>query len=230
MAKIFTLQSSNYTEIQLTATANIAAGSLVTAGASSNVFTLVDVLDTERYTGILFAEKVLALKAAVAIVPGQPIYLDVAAGLVTNVSTGNILVGFAQQAALSGDASVVIVYDGIADYLGGAPEIKTVVTKITADASAGIAVAGLSEGDEIIGAYVICTAANASGTLLVETGAGDDITNGMICAVDKVVVNAGTIDDANSTLPATGAQILSVGGTAANTRGIVVISYIPATV
>jgi len=105
---------------------------------------------------------------------------------------------------------------------------KILVAKITADASAGIAVPGLIEGDEIIGVHIICTAANANGTLILETGADDDITDGMICAVDTTVVTAGTIDDANSTLPATGAQILSVGGTAADTRGIVIISYIPA--
>ena len=107
-------------------------------------------------------------------------------------------------------------------------EPKTIVAKITADAAAGIAVSGLAEGDEIIGVHVICTTANANGTLILETGDDDDITDGMICAVDKVVVVAGTIDDANSILPAAGAQILSVGGTAANTRGIVVIDYIPA--
>lgn len=107
-------------------------------------------------------------------------------------------------------------------------EVKTIVAKITADASAGIAVSGLSEGDEIVGAHVICTVANASGTLVLETGGDDDITDGIICAVDKVVTYAGTIDDANSTLPASGAQIISVGGTAANTRGIMAITYIPA--
>jgi len=106
--------------------------------------------------------------------------------------------------------------------------VKTIVQKITADASTAVAITGLVEGDEIVGAHVICTAANANGTLIIEDGAGDDITDGMICAVDKVVVYAGTIDDAKSTLPATGAAIISVGGTAADTRGIVVIDYIPA--
>jgi len=109
-------------------------------------------------------------------------------------------------------------------------EPKTIVQKIIADASAGIAVAGLGEGDEIVGAHIICTTANENGTLILETGADDDITNGMICAVDKTVVVAGTIDDAHSVLPATGAQILSVGGAAANTRGIMVITYIPVAV
>ena len=107
-------------------------------------------------------------------------------------------------------------------------EPKILVAKIIADASAGIAVSGLAEGDEIIGVSVICTVAQASGTLILETGGDDDITDGIICAVDKVVTYAGTIDDAFSTLPASGAQILSVGGTAANTRGIMIITYIPA--
>lgn len=107
-------------------------------------------------------------------------------------------------------------------------EPKIVVAKITADASGGIAVAGLVEGDEIVAASVICTVANASGTLVLETGADDDITDGIICAVDKAVEYAGSIDDTHSILPATGAQIISVGGTTTATRGIMVITYIPA--
>lgn len=107
-------------------------------------------------------------------------------------------------------------------------EPKTLVVKIVADASGGITVSGLVEDDEIIGVSVICTTANANGTLILETGGDDDITDGIICAVDKVVTYAGTIDDAFSELPASGAQIISVGGTAANTRGIVIIDYIPA--
>jgi hypothetical protein len=107
-------------------------------------------------------------------------------------------------------------------------EPKTIVQKITADASAGIAVTGLSEGDEVIGMSVICTTANASGTLVLEDGAGDDITDGVACAVDGAVDYAASIDDAKSTIPASGAKLISVGGTAANTRGIAVINYIPA--
>ena len=107
-------------------------------------------------------------------------------------------------------------------------EPKILVFKVTVDASGSLAIPGLVEGDEIVGVHIICTAANANGTLIVETDGDDDITDGMICAVDKVVVPAGTIDDGFSTLPANGAKVISVGGTAANTRGIVVISYIPA--
>ncbi len=107
-------------------------------------------------------------------------------------------------------------------------EPKIIVQKITADASAGIVVAGLAEDDEVVGMSVICTAANASGTLVLEDGAGNDITDGVACATDKAVDYAATIDDDYSTIPATGAKIISVGGTTANTRGIVTITYIPA--
>jgi len=107
-------------------------------------------------------------------------------------------------------------------------EPKVLVVKVTADASTPLPIVGLSEGDEIIGVSVIATVANASGTLILEDGVGGDISDGIICAVDKVVKYAGTIDDAKSILPATGAAVISVGGTAASTRGIMIITYIPA--
>lgn len=116
MAKLFELQSSNYEEIQATATADIPAGSHVVLG-STNVFTMVDVLNGERYTGIKKAEKVLAPKAAVAIAPGEPAYLDTGNSVVTNVATDNTLVGFFQEAAEAGDSKVHLVFDGTAEFL-----------------------------------------------------------------------------------------------------------------
>ena len=107
-------------------------------------------------------------------------------------------------------------------------EPKTIIAKITADASAGIAVAGLAIGDEIVGVHVICTVTNGSGTLVLEDGDGDDITDGIACDTADAVAYMATLDDSKSTLPASGAQIISVGGTAANTRGIMIITYIPA--
>ena len=107
-------------------------------------------------------------------------------------------------------------------------EPKTLVQKIVADASSGIAVSGLVEGDEIIGVRIICTVAETNGTLKVTDGSPADITDAIICAVDKVATEAGTIDDGTSTLPASGAVIIAAGDTAANTRGIVIIDYIPA--
>ena len=107
-------------------------------------------------------------------------------------------------------------------------ETKIIVAKITADASSGIAVSGLAIGDEIVAVSIICTVNNANGTLILEDGDGDDITDGMICAVDTTVVYAASFVAAQTTLPAAGAQIISVGGTAADTRGIMIITYIPA--
>ena len=107
-------------------------------------------------------------------------------------------------------------------------EPKTIVAKITSDASTPIVVTGLVVGDEIIAVSLICTAANVNGDLTLEDGDGNDITDALVCAVDKVVVYAATFDGTKSTLPAAGAKIISVGGSTADTRGIMVITYIPA--
>ena len=131
------------------------------------------------------------------------------------------LVGAINEVDANADANA-------ADIVTEQAEPKIIVAKITADASSGIAVSGLAVGDEIISASLICTAANVNATLTLEDGDGDDITDAMICAVDKVVVYVATIDSAQRILPAAGAQIISVGGSTADTRGIMVITYIPA--
>lgn len=105
-------------------------------------------------------------------------------------------------------------------------EPKTVVFKVTADATSGLTITGLAIGDEIIGAHVICTATNASGTLKITDGT-HDVTDGMACSTDTAVDYAATIDDAYSTLTAL-PKVVSVGGTTASTRGILVVTYIPA--
>ena len=136
------------------------------------------------------------------------------AGIATNVT------------GISDNVTDIGTNDGEILALQGEPRI--LVYKLVADASSPLAITGLVEGDEIVDVHIICTVSNANATLIVETGAADDITDAMICAVDTTLVRAGTVDDANSTLPASGAAILSVGGTAADTRAIVVIQYIPA--
>lgn len=169
-----------------------------------------------------------------------------AAGLLLDADSGSDLaVGIITEEEGAGGAQTSVTFRPFAQRLDAADvsaqvatlqaemlveqaEPKRIVQKITSDASTPIAVSGLSVGDEIIGMSVICTAANASGTFVLEDGDGDDITDGIICAVDEVVTYAGTIDNAQNILPASGAQIISVGGTAANTRGIVIIDYIPA--
>lgn len=173
------------------------------------------------------------VEATTTFTVGSPVYFvsggSSAAGKLYGVATlGGYPVGTVISEEGTSGAQTAVEFRPKAQNLIGQSEVKTVVYKVDADASTALPIPTLKAGDEIIGAHVICTAANASGTLVIEDGAGDDITNGMICAVDKVVVYAGTIDDAKSTLPATGAAVISVGGTAASTRGIVVIDYIPA--
>ena len=201
-----------------------AAGTLVDADPGSGTRVAVGIITGEQgtagaQTSVEFRPYV-QLQGTVAAIATNTTAIGTLASLTTTEKTN--LVGAVNEV----DAEVITLKS---EMLIEQAEPKILVQKITTDASTGIAVTGLVEGDEIIGMSVICTAANASGTFVLETGtAGDDITDGVICAVDKVVTYAGTIDDANSTLPATGAQILSVGGTAAATRGIVIISYIPA--
>ena len=50
----------------------------------------------------------------------------------------------------------------------------------------------------------------------------------MVCAVDKTSASESTLDDAYSTLPASGALIVCAGDTVANTVAIVIFDYIPA--
>lgn len=179
-------------------------------------------------TGIIFqvAAADMAAGEDTFATENQDVFWDPATGDFSDTEkTGYYKVGILKDVKNS-DGVILVSKNREAVLLSAA--VKTIVQKITADASTAIPVVGLVEGDEIVGAHVICTAANANGTLVIEDGAGDDITDGMICAVDKVVVYAGTIDDEKNVLPASGAAIISVGGTAADTRGIVVIDYIPA--
>ncbi|KKM05591.1 hypothetical protein LCGC14_1752450, partial [marine sediment metagenome] len=105
-------------------------------------------------------------------------------------------------------------------------EPKTIVAKITSDPSSGITVSGLVEGDEIVAVSVICTTSNASGDLILEDGVGADITDAIDCITEGLVDYMATLDNSKSTLPASGAKIISVGGTPSATRGIMVITYI----
>jgi len=167
---------------------------------------------------------VVFMKASGAVERGDVLSLIAATPGSVKVQTNGASIGVALDKAA--DTELVRVLVKFAAEILAEP--RTLVFKVTADASTALPIPGLVEGDEIIAAHVICTADNANGTLVLEDGAGDDITDGITCAVDKAVTYATSIDDAKSTLPATGAAVISVGGTAANTRGIMVITYIPA--
>ncbi len=161
------------------------------------------------------------------------------AGIATNVTdigTNDDDIGTLASLTTTAKGNIVVAInevdaDGLTlqnEMLVEQAEPKVIVAKIISTAATPITVSGLTIGDEIIGVSLICTAANANGDLTLEDGDGNDITDAMICAVDKVVVYAATLDGTKTTLPASGAKIISVGGTPADTRGIMVITYIPA--
>jgi hypothetical protein len=77
-------------------------------------------------------------------------------------------------------------------------DVYSLVVDVTADAT-GEKTIPIPFACEVIDAIVMCTASSAGGTLTVKKGS-TAITDAMICAVDKVIVRAGTIDDAQSTL------------------------------
>lgn len=89
-------------------------------------------------------------------------------------------------------------------------------TIITADATGEVAIP-VTFPCKVVDVIVECTAANANGTLTLKKG-GTAITDAIICAVDKVVTRAGTIDDAQSTL-AVSDTALTVDAAQAGDRG-----------
>lgn len=65
--------------------------------------------------------------------------------------------------------------------------------------------------------------ASTNGTVKITNGT-NDITNAMVCAVDKTMVRAGTIDNAYSTIEAGGSlEIVCAGDTVASTIGLITI-------
>ena len=94
--------------------------------------------------------------------------------------------------------------------------------------TAALEITGVPVGATILNIHVICTGANTAGTLQILTNAASPvaITDAMVCAVDKVVVNAGTIDNATMVVTANGLQVLAGGTDGTLTRGIVVIEYV----
>ena len=110
MAKSLDMQSAHYEQLKATAAADLPAGNLVTVN-DAYVFPLVDVTSGEEYTGITKSEKVKAAKVVGAINPGQAIYWVNASNNVG--AAGDILIGHANEAALSADTHVSINFNGM---------------------------------------------------------------------------------------------------------------------
>lgn len=152
-----------------------------------------------------------------------------AAGKLYGVPTAlGVPVGVCTEEEGTGGAQTAVTFRPFAqnskDALDGS--IRQIAYKVTTGAAA-IVVPGLHAGDEIVDVMIVPTGASTNGTIKITNGT-NDITNAMACATDKTIARATTIDDAYSTLPAAGATIVCAGDTVANTKAIVLISYIPA--
>lgn len=95
----------------------------------------------------------------------------------------------------------------------------TIPVTIAADATGGQTVT-VPYDLKVIEIIVQCTAANGSGTLTLRQGT-TAISDAMICAVDKVIVRAGTLDDDETTI--TTSESINVIANGASDRGIMYI-------
>lgn len=78
------------------------------------VFMAIGSEDANATNGWVYAGKIRAPKAAVALSPGDALYWDDTNKVMTNVTTGNTLCGHAVEAAASGDAEVVMHFNAFA--------------------------------------------------------------------------------------------------------------------
>lgn len=108
--------------------------------------------------------------------------------------------------------------------LGTLIEGAPVVVKVVIDADyTGEKSVTIPYDMEVIDVVVQCTAANSNGTLTLKNGT-NAISDAIICAVDKTITRAATIDDAYSTLYTTSTVTVDANG--AKDRGIMwIIGY-----
>lgn len=108
--------------------------------------------------------------------------------------------------------------------LGTLIEGAPVVVKVVIDADyTGEKSVTIPYDMEVIDVVVQCTADNSGGTLTLKNGT-NAISDAIVCAVDKTIKRAATIDDAYSTLYTTSTVTVDAHG--ANDRGIMwIIGY-----
>lgn len=113
MAKSFELQSVDYEAIQTTiAGSDVVAGEHATVGVL-NGFYFTDAAIGEDATLITKAEQVKVVKTGSQVwAPGVAIYVIAATDVCTTTASGNVLVGFAHEAAASADVVGWISFDG----------------------------------------------------------------------------------------------------------------------
>jgi hypothetical protein len=150
---------------------------------------------------------------------GADVYFDPSAKKFSDIASAAFYkVGIVKEIK-SSNGVVVVLKDNYATLNGSSGNAVQLSYNVTADATAGLAIA-VPYPMEILDVIVQCRAANVGGTLQLKNGA-TAINDAQICAVDKVITRAGTIDDAQSSL--TPATVLKVFSNGAADRGLITI-------
>lgn len=106
------LQSPDYHTAEVTLGADVTKGEFVTLGSGINGFYFVDAVTGEQATVVTNARKVTGPITGLTIAAGEPAYIITASGLLTNVSAGNVLVGYFSEAVANTDTEALIEFDG----------------------------------------------------------------------------------------------------------------------
>ena len=94
---------------------------------------------------------------------------------------------------------------------------------ITADATGGLAI-DIPEGAEIVDVAVVCSEANASGTVTVQVGGGGtEITSAIVCAVIDIRSKTTKVVQSVKTVGASGIEAVTNG---AGDGGVVYVKYL----
>lgn len=113
-SKIFDLRSDDYQAITATTDGSTthSAGDAVEVEEVSG-FTLADVAVSSDFTLVVRASQVRAMKAAETIAAGDKLFWDDGNSVVTKTDGGSYpVLGYAVEAAASGDATVLMNFDG----------------------------------------------------------------------------------------------------------------------
>jgi hypothetical protein len=183
----------------------LSAGTVIYSGVAEDWIgtTEIAVANGEQVTVRLrTASGTRKMRVAGAFSAGAQVY-GAADGEIDDVVLGQVQ-GIALEAATAAhDIVEVITGTDLAAVIGTLADailgVPLLIREQVAGSTVAVFTADCPRKILIIGAWLICSAAHANGTIKLTDGT-NDITDAMICAVDKVVVHAGTIDDAYNTI------------------------------
>ena len=117
MAKQFELLSPHYEAIEVTLGSDAVAGNFVTSG-NTNGFYLVDGVSGDKAGIVVDAEIVKVAKTTgESWASGAVVYWNATAKKATTSASGNTLIGYAVEPALSADTEGTVNFDGDASFL-----------------------------------------------------------------------------------------------------------------